>query len=67
MAWLWVKQALVANEKLKTASDTERDFYLGKKHAAQYFLNYELPKAAVDCHILDKNDQTCVDMDANWF
>ncbi len=67
VAWLWVKQALVANEKLKTASDTERDFYLGKKHAAQYFLNYELPKAAVDCHILDKNDQTCVDMDANWF
>ena len=67
VAWLWVKQALIATEKLTKVTPIERDFYLGKKQAAQYFLRWELPKIELACRLLDEQEQSCVEMDTNWF
>lgn len=45
IAWQWLKQALVATEKLAANPEGEElNFYQGKIYAAKYFFNYELPK-----------------------
>lgn len=43
VAWQWLKQAIVAQQKLLTTSD-DTDFYESKIHTMKYFFHYELPK-----------------------
>lgn len=47
VAWLWLKQAVVATEKLLGAADSDKAFYEGKILACDYFFVYELPKASI--------------------
>lgn len=54
IAWQWMKQALVATEKLE-AQDFSRNtaaFYQSKVHTMQFFYRYELPHAAACAHTL---------------
>jgi alkylation response protein AidB-like acyl-CoA dehydrogenase len=41
IAWQWLKQGIVAAEKLNGGS---HDFYQGKLYTMEYFFEYELPK-----------------------
>jgi butyryl-CoA dehydrogenase len=46
VAWQWLKQALVAKQKLIISSDNADDveFYESKIHTMKYFFHYEIPK-----------------------
>ncbi|QIE57565.1 acyl-CoA dehydrogenase [Pikeienuella piscinae] len=61
VAWLWLKQALVAEAALEGASGEERAFLSGKLTAARYFHRYELPAIGPACDLLEAMDRTCLD------
>ena len=51
----WLKQAVVAKQKLLTISgnNDDVDFYESKIHTMQYFFHYEIPKTqSLRKHIL---------------
>ncbi|WP_259015278.1 acyl-CoA dehydrogenase [Emticicia fluvialis] len=43
IAWQWLKQGVVAQQKLLTGTN-DADFYESKIHTMKYFFHYELPK-----------------------
>jgi butyryl-CoA dehydrogenase len=67
-AWMWLRQATVAENQL-TSENTPSDkaFYQGKLQAAQYYFQWELPKANHDSLLLNNNDDTCLSMQQDWF
>jgi hypothetical protein len=67
VAWLWLKQAMIAVKKVGDATGADRDFYQGKLHACSYFFRWELPKAKVWHGLLDAMDPTCLEMQDAWF
>jgi butyryl-CoA dehydrogenase len=67
VAWLWLKQALVAVQKLPDASVPDREFYQGKLQACQYFFRWELPKTAHWFKLVVEMDPTCLEMQDGWF
>jgi alkylation response protein AidB-like acyl-CoA dehydrogenase len=60
VAWLWLEQALAAQEKAG-------DFYEGKRQAARYFYRHELPRTGAQFDLLSSGDRTTLDMDTSWF
>jgi alkylation response protein AidB-like acyl-CoA dehydrogenase len=60
MAWIWLQQALAAHGKAG-------EFYDGKRLAARYFFQYELPKTTAQFDLLDSGDRTITELDENWF
>lgn len=62
VAWLWLKQALVANAGLTKAQGDDGDFYRGKLAACRYFYRYELPQVHTSLALLDQLDDTCLNM-----
>ena len=60
VAWMWLEQLLAANGK-------EGDFYDGKRQAARYFFQWELPKTAPQLDLLASLDRTTLDMRDSWF
>jgi alkylation response protein AidB-like acyl-CoA dehydrogenase len=67
IAWLWMKQALVAARRVGTEDEADRNFYRGKLQACAFFLRWELPKTKQWTELLDALDQTCLDMQDEWF
>jgi alkylation response protein AidB-like acyl-CoA dehydrogenase len=67
IAWLWMKQALVAAKRVGTGAEDDRNFYRGKLQACAFFLRWELPKTKQWAELLDGLDQTCLDMQNEWF
>lgn len=68
IAWLWLKQAVVAAHALQDQPhDSDADFYRGKLQAMRYFFNFELPHIEVWSKILINLDSSCYDMRDNWF
>ena len=65
VAWIWLRQALVAAEKLRTADDP--DFYRGKLQACRFFFHWELPKTEHWHRLLNESESTCEDMRDEWF
>ena len=68
IAWMWLRQGLVAQAALDTnphASDEM--FYRGKLHALQYFYRFELPEIYVWARILSELDDTTYTMQKEWF
>ena len=63
IAWLWLKQGLVAQSKL----DADPGFYQGKLQAMRYFFRYELPLIEAWSKVLVDLDSTCFDMKDEWF
>ncbi|MEM7545360.1 MAG: acyl-CoA dehydrogenase [Pseudomonadota bacterium] len=61
IAWLWLKQALVAEAAIATASGEEEQFLSGKLTAARYFFRYELPTIQTQCALLSTMDRTCME------
>jgi alkylation response protein AidB-like acyl-CoA dehydrogenase len=60
IAWMWLEQ-------LRAAHGHGGDFYDGKRQAARYFFNYELPKIAPQLDLLERLDRTTLDMRDAWF
>ncbi|WP_223789062.1 acyl-CoA dehydrogenase [Marinicella meishanensis] len=62
VAWMWLRQAIMAEQQLPTAnSAAERSFYQGKIDTCRYFYRYELPTIKAPLSLLAKLDSTCLD------
>jgi butyryl-CoA dehydrogenase len=68
IAWLWLKQGLVAKCALaKRPHQRDEYFYHGKLQALQYFYRFELPKISLWSNLLINTDSSSYDMQADWF
>ena len=68
IAWLWLKQGIVATTALaKSPHEEDEHFYRGKLQALQYFYRFELPQIDVWSKILISVDSTSFDMQEEWF
>lgn len=68
IAWMWLKQALVAEKVLQQGglSDEETYFYRGKIAAFQYFFEYELPKTQALNERLRSDNRITLEMESEW-
>jgi len=67
-SWMWLRQSIVAEVALKSLDDQQEiKFYRGKLQAAQYFIQWELPKLYRDAALLNEIDDTCINMQESWF
>jgi len=67
IAWMWLKQAIAAEQGLQNNAKNDRDFYQGKLAACQFFYHYELPKAILELGIVGSLDSACYDLRAEQF
>jgi alkylation response protein AidB-like acyl-CoA dehydrogenase len=69
LGWRWLEQAIKAEQGLSqlAAEHADGDFYRGKLQAARYFLTWEVPGCAQELAILERRDDTCLQMAADWF
>lgn len=66
IAWMWLRQALVAARKLDDGQG-DADQLNGKLAACRYFFAYELPKTRAQRELLGRLDETTLDMKPEWF
>lgn len=68
IAWLWLKQGIVANAALANKPhESDEKFYKGKMLAMKYFFRFELPQINAWSKILTDMDNTSYEMDPEWF
>lgn len=68
IAWIWLKQGLVATRALVGENnEANRDFYQGKLQAMRYFFRYDLPEIRIWAEILTELDDTFYTMKSSWF
>ena len=67
IAWIWLRQAVVASARATGASGEEADFYAGKLQACRYIFRWELPKIRSQCTLLAGLDATSLEMRDAWF
>jgi hypothetical protein len=67
VAWIWLRQALIAVAGVVQAHDADRDFYQGKLQACAYFFRWELPKTRHQKELLNGMDRTSFEMQIAWF
>lgn len=65
MAWVWLRQALVAEAWLK-AGRGDVNHLNGKLAACRWFFAHELPKTATQAAILTSLDRTVLDVETAW-
>ncbi|MDF3031451.1 MAG: acyl-CoA dehydrogenase domain protein [Moraxellaceae bacterium] len=69
LAWLWLRQGLLAARALErpglTAGDTA--FYRGKLQALRYYFHWELPALGPQAALLKGCERSCLDMQDAWF
>ena len=67
IAWMWLKQAVAAQQGLVDGAEADKAFYLGKLAACRFFYRYELPKAICQFELVAKVDDTCFNLTAEQF
>jgi butyryl-CoA dehydrogenase len=68
IAWIWLKQGLVATRALEASlHETDENFYRGKLQAMQYFFRYELTEIGPWAKLLMELDDTTYEMAVDWF
>jgi alkylation response protein AidB-like acyl-CoA dehydrogenase len=68
IAWLWLKQGIVATQALaKQPHQADEYFYKGKLQALQYFYRFELPQITLWSNLLINIDSSSYDMQGDWF
>ncbi len=68
IAWMWLRQALVAARALKkNLLSDEKNFYEGKVQTCQYFYRFELTKITAWSNLLVSLDSTVLEMQPEWF
>lgn len=65
MAWIWLRQALVADTWLADGKG-DANHLNGKLAACRWFFAHELPKTATQAAILTSLDRTVLDVDTAW-
>ena len=60
LAWMWLDQLLAVGDKTG-------DFYDGKRAAARYFFQFELPTVGPQLALCKSLDQTTAETDPAWF
>ena len=60
IAWTWLEQALAAENR-------QSDFHEGKRSAARYFFQWELPKVDAQLDLLASLDRTTLDMQDAYY
>ncbi len=66
-AWLLLRQAAVALQKLGGDPGRDQAFYEGKVAAAQFFCQYNLPKVTAERAIAEATDAAIMDLDEAAF
>jgi len=67
-AWIWLRQALVADAALANpVSGEDRNFYRGKLQAARFYIEWELPEIDAQIALLNSGNRVPFEMDENWF
>ncbi|WP_372735075.1 acyl-CoA dehydrogenase [Nocardioides sp.] len=66
-AWLLLRQAEVALEKLAGEPGKDKAFYEGKVAAAQFFAHYNLPKITAERAIAEATDLALMDLSEDAF
>lgn len=68
IAWLWLEMANQAQLKFASSDYAEdQQFLTGKMQAAQYFIRWELPEVEHQAQLLMNFDDTCLNMQPEWF
>ncbi|KFN43466.1 acyl-CoA dehydrogenase [Arenimonas oryziterrae] len=67
IAWVWLKQAVIAAKALPQATDADRDFYEGKLFACRFFFRHELPSVEPLLTLLQALDDTTLAMRSEHF
>ncbi len=68
VAWIWLKQGVVAAKALQqNPHESDVNFYNGKLQALKYFFRFELPEINVWSKILCDLDDTTFEMQEEWF
>lgn len=68
VAWIWLRQGIIATAALEKSKDEqERDFYHGKLQALKYFFHFELVEIYPWIDLLENMDDTSHSMQAEWF
>ena len=63
MAWIWMEQSIAACR----SSNSDTDFYAGKRQACQWFYRWELPRVDAQLDLLSALDNTTLTMQNHWF
>ncbi len=67
-AWMWLRQAYVADRALAGCSNAvDADYYRGKLQAARYYFQWDLPGTAAQFALLRSVDTVPYDMQESWF
>ena len=68
IAWLWLDMANKTINKFAASNHEEdQNFMAGKLQAAQYFIRWELPEVEHQAKLLVDFDETCLNMQQDWF
>jgi butyryl-CoA dehydrogenase len=67
IAWMWLRQAMVATRALPAATGDDIAFYRGKLAAARYFYAYELGRLDHWLPLLARLEPATLEMQAEWF
>ena len=62
-----LRQARLGMAALAVASEGDRDFYLGKRHACDFFFRHELPPVLASAGLLRAGDDTLLAMQPAQF
>ena len=70
VGWMWLRQGTIAQAALDSnndLTDSDKNFYLGKISALDYFSNVELVKTLSQAELLISNPQICNMHQNDWF
>jgi len=66
-AWLLIRQGVIAESKLATASGKDKDFYTGKIAAAKFFISTVLSRITADRKIIEVGDGEIMNLSESAF
>ena len=67
IAWIWLRQALVAAHALPRANAADTAFYRGKLQACRFFFATELPQIGLAARLVRDAEPSAFDMQDAWF
>jgi alkylation response protein AidB-like acyl-CoA dehydrogenase len=62
LGWLLLEQAVIGLEKVPTANEADKAFYEGKRYAAQYFAQNQLPNVASWAAVIGAEDASALEV-----
>lgn len=67
IAWQWLNQGIVVQQKLNDAHEADQNFYQGKLATLRYYYEYELVKVDSLVKRLQSTDNVTIEMQSDWF